>query len=260
VQVRSLGFRTDLMLRRLAGASVDDRGDHIVVRTQANPGFYWGNFLLIEQPPASGEAGRWLEIFHEAFPDAGHVAIGIDGVDGDTGEIDGLLGAGMDLELSVVLTALEPAAAEHPWAEVRRLRSDTDWQQAIDVRLAVDDDQSRRNIEFVTRRAAESRALVENGHGTYVGAVVDGVVRATLGIVTDGSGLGRYQSVETHPDHRRKGLASTLLAAAADIARNEHGVDTFVIVADPDYVAIDLYRGLGFHDAERQVQLQRPPD
>src|SRR4051794_29303444 len=154
VQVRSLGFRTDLMLRRLAGASVDDRGDHIVVRTPANPAFYWGNFLLLEKPPAQGEAERWLETFRREFPDAGHVAIGIDGTDGDTGEVADLLAAGVNLDLSVVLTAPALTAPARPPVEVRRLRSDDDWQHAVDVRLATDDDDSRRHVEFVTRKAA----------------------------------------------------------------------------------------------------------
>jgi ribosomal protein S18 acetylase RimI-like enzyme len=262
VQVRSLGYRTDLMLRRLAGANVLDRGDHLVVETPANPAFYWGNFLLLAEPPDRGSAGRWLDVFAAELPVAKHVAIGIDSVDGDTGDISDLLAAGLELETSVVLTAerLTPTATPSPsGGRVRPLRTDADWAQAVEVRLEVDDDHSAAHRDFVERKMAEARQLILAGHGEYFGVFVDGVARGSLGIVTDGSGVARYQNVETHPEHRRQGHARTMLQAAADAAVGRFGASTLVIVADPDYVAIDLYRDLGFADTEKQVQLQRAP-
>ena len=43
--VRSLGYRTDLMISAING-EVTDRGDYLVIRTPSNPTYYWGNFLL----------------------------------------------------------------------------------------------------------------------------------------------------------------------------------------------------------------------
>jgi len=248
------------MLRRLAGAQVTDKGDYIVVETPENPNFYWGNFLLLAQPPTRGTAGRWLEVFSAELPSAQHVAIAIDGTDGETGDITELLAAGLELERSVVLTAERLASPGRPTGvDVRPLRTDADWRQAAAVRLAIDDDDTAAHVDFVERRSAEARRLTQDGHGDYVGAFVDGFVRASLGIVSDGSGVARYQNVETHPDHRRQGLASALLRAAGEIAHRRLGARTLVIVADPDYAAIDLYRSLGFIDRETQVQLQRAP-
>lgn len=259
MQVRSLGFQTDLMLRRLAGASVDDRGDHVVVRTPDNPAFYWGNFLLLERPPAEGEATRWLGVFEQAFPEARHVAIGIDGTDGETGDIQPLLDAGLDSENNVVLSASELRGGRPTGVDVRPLVTDDDWRQAVDVRVAAYDDETSNHRDFVERKFAEARDLVLAGHGRYFGGFVDGEVRASLGVFTDDNRVARYQNVETHPDYRRRGLSRALLLAAAAAARTELEADTLVIVADPDYLAIDLYRSVGFTDAERQVQLQRAP-
>ena len=259
MQVQSLGFRTDLMLRRLAGAIVDDRGDHLVVRTPANPGFYWGNFLLLEKPPAAGEAGRWLDVFAKELPDAKHVAIGVDGIAGDTGDVAELVAEGFELEDLVVLTAEQLTGKPGADVEIRRLSGDSDWQQATDVRMTLEEKTEPEHLQFVERKLAESRQLVEAGHGAYFGAVVDGVVRATLGIFCDEQRIARYQNVETHADFRRRGLASALLHAAARAATDEFGATTLVIVAESDYHAIDLYRRLGFADTERQVQLQRAP-
>ena len=261
MQVRSLAFRTDLMLRRMAGASVADHGDHLVVRSPHNPTFYWGNFLLAPAPPGPGEAERWLSRFAAELPDAAHVAIGVDGVDDDLGDCAAFTAAGLTPDVATVLVAehLEPAVPTDPAAALRPLSGDDDWRQAVDLQLALADDPSDEHRLFVVRRAAESRGLVEAGHGVHVGAFVDGVMRAGLGLFADGAGLARYQSVETHPEFRRRGLAAGLLVLAADLVATEHPVAWLVIVADPDYVAIELYRRLGFVDLERQVQWQRAP-
>ena len=44
----------------------------------ANPDYYWGNFVLARADPGNHE--RWLAVFAGEFPDATHVAIGLDGV------------------------------------------------------------------------------------------------------------------------------------------------------------------------------------
>ena len=63
MRIKSLGFRTDVALRVLEGAEVIDRGDHLVVRSPDNPGFWWGNFLLLDAPPGRGTADAWLARF-----------------------------------------------------------------------------------------------------------------------------------------------------------------------------------------------------
>ena len=258
--VESLGFRTDLMLRRMVGATVEERDGFLVVRTAANPTYYWGNFLLFARPPQPGDATRWVAAFAAEFPGAAHVAIGVDAADGALGAVDEMRALGLADDVSVVLTADRVAARRRGdgAVEVRVLRTDVEWAQSVEFRLAVDEDDSAGHREFVVRRAAEFRMLTEAGHGVYVGALVDGVVRAGLGLFA-ADGLARYQNVETHPDFRGQGLASALLVEAARLVREQRAVDTFVIVADPSYHAIDIYRRLGFRDAERQVQWLRPP-
>jgi len=258
VDVESLGFRTDLMVRRLSGSTITDEGDHLVVRTPDNPTFYWGNFLLLAQPLRRGDTARWLDVFASTFPEAKHVAIGVDGTSGAAGDTTDLVDAGLEIEVNTVLkaTVLRGGGA----VECRRLTTDDDWQQVGDVRVAAHsgDPQDPAEYEtFVRRSVDQSRAMSKEGHAAWFGAFVGGEVRASLGIVSDGSGLARYQMVETHPDFRRRGLARSLLVEAARFARKEMHADTLVIVADPDYVAIDLYRRLGFRDAERQVQFAR---
>jgi ribosomal protein S18 acetylase RimI-like enzyme len=245
----------------MCGGTVEARDFGLVVRTAANPTFYWGNYLLLPAPPQRGEPTEWLEHFAAEFPDAEHVSIGVDGTDGDLGAADDMRALGLAEDVSIVLTApgVAPIGEIGADVELRPPATDEEWAQTVEFRIAVDEDDTSAHREFVVRRAAEFRALMMAGHGVYVAAFVDGVARAGLGLFA-GDGLARYQSVETHPDFRRRGLASALLIEAARLVTARHQVDRLVIVADPSYVAIDIYRRVGFRDAERQVQWLRAPN
>jgi ribosomal protein S18 acetylase RimI-like enzyme len=93
----------------------------------------------------------------------------------------------------------------------------------------------------------------------WFGAFVDGRVRASLGLFSDGHGLARYQHVGTHPDFRRRGLARTMVATAGRYGLDKLAVRKLVIVADLGYHAINLYRSLGFADADIRVSLLKSP-
>jgi ribosomal protein S18 acetylase RimI-like enzyme len=267
----SLGFRTELMVRRLAGSQLLDHDDHLVVRTPSNPDYWWGNFLLYPAPPRPADASGWLAAFAAALPEARHLAFGVDTTDGFTGEPSALAALGVRAESASVLTAQtlrppppparSPAPAPAPEVTVRALADDDgDWAQADALRLACDDrPDTETHRRFRVRKLEEARGLCRGGHGSWFGAFIDGALRSSLGVFADGSGLARYQSVETHPQWRRRGLAQRLVHDAGRHALTVLGAHTLVIVADTDGEAIRLYRSLGFADAERQVQLQREP-
>ncbi|WP_372406514.1 GNAT family N-acetyltransferase [Streptomyces luteireticuli] len=271
MKVISLGFRTDLMLRAMAGSVLEDRPDHLVVRTPANPAFRWGNFVLLGRPPRSGD--RWEAVFDAEFPGAAYLALGVDGTDGDTGDAAELARLGATAEVSTVLTAdrLVPPARPLPaGTEVRPLAGDEDWAQAVGLRRALDGPEPPEEHRlFVERRVAETRRLCEAGHGAWFGAFVDGRMRAGAGVfghgvfgagvLGNGGGAARYQNVETHPGFRGRGLASHVVHRAGRWALEDAAARTLVIVADPGYHAIRIYRKLGFEDTERQVQLTRLP-
>lgn len=114
VDVISLGYRTDLMVRVLEGSEVVDHFGYVTVRTPANPDFWWGNFLLLPARAAQGEAGQWLSLFTAEFPAAAHVALGLD-ITGDTGtDLADFVAAGLDVQRETVLTAPALGAPPHP--------------------------------------------------------------------------------------------------------------------------------------------------
>lgn len=263
--VRSLGFRTDLALLRFQGSVVHRRDGYLAVRSPHHPAFHWGNFLLLDQPPAPGAATGWVDTFHRDFPDADHIAIGVDGTEGAAGDPAELTAAGLTVDRYTILTAprLSPPPRPNTEAECRQLASDADWTAAAALRLADDTtpiDHTEDYHAFTLRRTADYRRMHNAGHGRWFGAFLAGRLVASLGVFATGDGLARYQSVDTHPDYRNRGLAGTLVHTAGEYALEHLDVHTLVIGADPDYHAIRVYRALGFTDAETETRLSRTPN
>lgn len=258
MDLTSLAWRTDVGLLERVGSEIDDRGDHLVVRTPTNPTYYWGNFLLLARPPTAAEVPGWLEAFEEAFPDAAHRAIGVDGAGGTAADLEPLASAGFSTTASSVLTAESVHLPPRPntAAELRPLASDDDWAQQ--VALSVDGEPEQHH-DFETRRVALERRLVVAGRARWWGAFLDGRLVSSMGLVEAWPGLARYQEVKTLRSARGQGLAGTLVHTAGTWALEELGVRTLVMVADPDDVAIRVYRSVGFADTEAQLQATLAP-
>jgi GNAT superfamily N-acetyltransferase len=259
MRITSLGLRTDVALRVLEGAEVVDRGDHLVIRSLDNPGFWWGNFLLLDAVPEAGTAGTWLARFAAEFPAARHVALGVDTTD-DQPVIPGeFLAAGLEPQRATVLTCADvrPPPHQNAAAEIRPLDSDADWQQSYELGVRCFGDDGAQ--DYLKRRAAARRRLARTGSGAWFGAFSGGRLLAQLGVCDAGGGFARYQDVETDPAARRQGLAGTLVWHAGRYGREILGASTLVIVADPADLAIRIYRACGFTDLQSQLTFERPP-
>ena len=260
MDIASLAFRTDLAMLEHSGSRIEDRGTHLVVRTPDNPTYWWGNFLLLPAPPGdAGEAHDWLTSFESEFPEARHRTFGVDGRDGTRDDLAPFAEVGLDVEMSAVMTATSVHEPPRPntGATYRPLESETDWAQQVEVARAGED--VGYELPFVTARTAAQRRLVHAGHGAWWGAFEGGRLLASMGLFTASPGLARFQSVKTHPDARGRGLAGTLVHRVSRYGFDELGAHTLVMVADPDYLAIRIYRSVGFADTERQLQAERKP-
>lgn len=106
---------------------------------------------------------------------------------------------------------------------------------------------------FLTRRLESMRRLTEDGAAVFLGAFTGGELAASLGIVTCGGCLARFQDVHTVLPHRRRGLAAHLLGVAAEWAQ-DRGCTRWVIVADEGSAAGRLYRSCGLTDTSTMPQ------
>lgn len=262
---RSLVWATDIQV--LPRSRVLERHEgYLVVRSPENPTHYWGNFLLFDEAPTAGAAGRWEQLFEAEFsasPAVTHRAFGWDRPDGDPGEARGeFVSRGYELEEIVGLSAPAGATRPHP-RENREVTvaaldpqagAEADlWEQVVDVWMASSEaepgqEQARR--AFVNRRLDGLRSLFCAGMGSWYVALDGGEVVGCCGIVASGP-LGRFQSVDTRTDWRSRGVCSRLLVEACRHSERRYGVERFVIAADVDYHARGLYESLGFEAVER---------
>ena len=100
--------------------------------------------------------------------------------------------------------------------------------------------------------------------GTYYGAWLDSREKSGQLIAMAGErlildGYAEISGVCTHPEHRGKGLAASLIARVAQ-DHVEQGVVSFLHVAAANTNAIQLYRRLGFVEVRRSIltRLARP--
>ncbi len=257
MELKSLGYRTDLIFPRFEG-QVEDRDTYLVIRTPANPSFHWGNFLLFNHPPEPGDLERWKTLFAREIggpPQFNHLTFGWDTTGGETGFVQPFLEAGFALEQTVVLTAaaVNPPPKGLADVEVRPLIGAAAWEEA----LALDITCFQGNYEpegfaiFARAKFRRYRLMTEAGLGAWFGAYQNGVMAAACGLFCDGS-LGRFQQVGTLPPFRRQGICGTLVYRASRFALEEMGVQTLVMLADENYHAAKIYESVGFNPTEKQ--------
>jgi GNAT superfamily N-acetyltransferase len=254
------GWATDLAVNELMGSTVEDRGDHLVVRTPANPRFHWGHCLFVLDDAQVDEPAHWLGVFAQTFPDADWVALGLPRLPADLTPWTAL---GLEVELDDVLTTHElPRLLPAPQGyDVRRLVTDEDWEQHVTHELrenALTGEHPPQGHErFVRAQTAARRVACDRGDAAWFAAFHEGTLVADLGIVRCGDDA-RYQSVGTRPEHRRRGLAGHLLGVAARWAA-DRGARRWVIVTEATNPAGRVYRSVGFAPDRGSAQAYRKP-
>jgi GNAT superfamily N-acetyltransferase len=258
LNVRSIALTTELALLATRGR-ITDRGNYLVIETPDDPGYYYGNLLVLAAPPQLGEVAHWLRKFGDELggnPAIKHVTLCWDAITHDVPAAQELVDHGFTLEKTQLMIAdeLDAAPAALP---IRALTSDEVLATA-DLAWTIGDRHDDAYRQFLHRRAAWHRDLVVRGLARFYGAFDDGLV-ASLGLVTIGT-LARYQDIQTLTSYRRRGLARALLTTSARAAFAA-GSERVALVAIPDSDAARVYTRTGFRVIERNVSACRyPPD
>lgn len=255
----AVGWATDLAVLELTGSVVEDRDDHLVVRSPHQPNFHWGNLVVVLDEAAVADADRWVRTFHAAHPDADWVLVGLPALPSDVGA---WARRGITLEVEDVLsTRTLPATTPLPPGYTVRRFTDADWE--LDLARSVADNALRDEHDpasyerFARGQERTRRDLSAREVGAWFGAFAGETMVADLGIVRCGR-LARYQDVSTDPDHRGRGLASHLLGVAARWAA-EGGCEEWVIVTEATNPAGRVYRRSGFSPDTQFVAAYRLP-
>lgn len=247
--IRNLGYLTDCILRSYTG-TVEQKNGYIVIRSPENPTFHWGNFLLFPEAPTSEDSENWIQLFErEIGKDIGHLTFGWDS---DTeGDYKKFIALGFEVERDVCLT-LEKLHSPPPCSldyEIRRIESDAEWDELTESQVISSGKDSPNTAfrDFKIRQFADYRIAQELGYGDWWGAFHQGRLVADMGLYYDPSKtIARFQSVETHPEYRRRGLCSNLLHQLIVGAQNRYQIEQFVICTEADGDGQKVYERMGF--------------
>lgn len=269
VDALTLGWQSHLLACRF-GAEIVERDDCIVVRSPANPTYYWGNCLILREAPCDADLAHWLACFDAEIgrrqPLSRHLAFGVD-ASALPHPLPSWRVAGIDEIDAMAVLTLEPqglapqaAVRDTPALRLRTLQLPDEVALAVEAQVAARDDSFEAEAYRVFRRGAMQRvaAMQAAGIAEWFGALVGDVLAADCGLVHDGR-LGRFQFVETQPAWRRRGLCRALVHHVCRHAFERLGLERLVMCADPHDVAIGIYRSVGFRDVERHWCLQRRP-
>jgi len=251
---------------------LERRDGYWAVHSPTNPTFWWGNFLLFDDPPGPGDGERWEALFeaeYSARSEVTHRTFAWDRPDGDAGDAEHeFVERGYELERTAGLIAspdqIRPHARANSDVVVRAVDPGGDerlWEAVVGLQMSQAPEEylgSEYHRTFLQRRQASLRKLFADGRGAWYVAVLGDTVVGSLGVVATES-RARYQAVDTAAEYRRRGIATRLVADAATDAASRHAIDHFVMAADPAYHAIGIYESVGFERRELVVGAMRKP-
>lgn len=256
-----LEFASDAMVQR---GQTEFRAlpDRVVQTTHDEPNFWFGNRLIFSTPPRDAKA--LIDLFHHDMPKADHICLSWDIPNLSLKEVQAVFaGSGLKVQQDDTLT-LAGSLTRAPVPEsitIRPFSSDHDWLQSEWIAAA----DLRRDglpeaglMDFLRFKTAARKGQIAKGYGQWFGAFEGGQLCGDMGIFFDDRMI-RYQAVQTHEKHRRRGICSALLCHALEWARPRAQKALPMIVADADSDAGRLYRRSGFALAETTVCACRPP-
>jgi len=267
LQDLTLGWQTDLIFARFDG-EVIERSDCVVVRTPNNPLYYWGNCLILPEPPRDADLVHWCQRFDEEIvaqqPESAHIAIGFD-ARAPHEPLVSWHNAGFEVFGTVALR-LRPSLLREP----RRVLPAGIRFRVMDLPLGIDacvdlqcevDGGFHNPASYREHRKRQMRrhqTMQEQGMGHWFGLWHERAMVADCGLFRAGT-LGRFQMVGTHPAWRRRGLCAGLIHAVCRHGFEQMGLEELVICADPNDVAIGIYEGMGFERDSRYWGAHKHP-
>jgi GNAT superfamily N-acetyltransferase len=255
-RIRTLGLRTDLSIERERSIVTEHRG-FVAVRTPCNPGYHFGNSLIFDRAPQSGDEQRWPQLFEAVFagdPQVRHAAFAWSE---DDGEVHGFLARKYTQQRRAVLTASTVRTFELPAGlHVRELHGDEDWHAQYELGMATREAvyEEAGYTQFKAAQVAYHRAIAER-FGMWLGTFDGARLVGSCGIFAAGDGNARYRDVGVLPAYRNRGIARALVSAAGRLAIERFGAKRLVIVAEADDFPRRIYERCGFTLLERERAL-----
>jgi len=235
---KEYGLITDLFFN-----SFLERDSYVLIKDIDNPTFRMGNRLYLKLDKGIGELE---EDFNKEFKENKQVESFVFTFNNSSFKLtDKFKNSGYEIEQSYVLKLADYKNPRKINTEIKikELKSKTDWDKMIlNQNSARTSSYPKKDfINYITPKVQKYRKIINNDKGNWYGAYINNELIADTGIFFN-NGIARFQLVATNPKFRRRGVCSSLLDSIISIIKEK----TIIILADPDYHALDLYLSLGF--------------
>lgn len=239
-----------------------DRDSYRVRKTPSRPDFFFGQVMILDDPPAVDTIDDWFARFRRELSD---VAFRRQYVQWETTSAAAWphaadLGKHTGYEHTHIIRAdtwpQQPALPDA--IEIRKFESDADWSAAVALSVALETELPRTTYEpFATWMYEQYRAAVRGvGRGAFWGAFDGHRLAGSLGLLC-GPGWMRFQDVRTAVADRGRGICTSLISWALHEGFAGHPQAVAIIGVNPDTTAARVYARAGFRVVGSQHTLSR---
>jgi GNAT superfamily N-acetyltransferase len=235
-----------------------DRGSYQVIRTASMPSYHWGNYLVLDQPPELAEIDAWLV---RCWQELGDLPIRKRTLSWETDPGQtwprGDQEPPREYQRLIVLAADLPPLPPLPPGHVPRVHDapggitfrpitgDGEWRLVPELSIAALDTSIPGYAEFVRWRYDQYARVLAGNPGHQWGAWLGDALVASLGLFSAPEAL-RFQEVQTHPEHRGRGICTALCVHALRHHMAAEPGKPAIIVAESGSQAERIYRRIGF--------------
>lgn len=220
------------------------------VRNTETPNVYDANHVTRVRARTPKEIDSVLARADEVYPESRHRQYLMDPATPPTFEARlALDGYDCNLELEMVLDGELVAGPAAKGVEIRPVRSEADWASLERLfRLDHEEESQREGREPLTPEVTRQVVKTKSWKAPAVAFFLASVKRTDCGFFSSWPGTNRMAKVEdlfTHPDFRRRGIATALIRQCVEDAR-ARGAREVVIGARVDDTPKAMYAALGF--------------
>ncbi len=246
-----LGTESSLNFHQVDG-EVFERTHYRFVKTKNRPHFFWGNYMIFNEPPSVDGFQNWIDHYNLEFNSQEQGFITITWSCSDLGNPQKFLDFGFEIETQEVLRLKNITKPDklNKHVEVRVIESDFDWNQVKKTQWIKNWPLKQDQEHFLENKIHTYKRLQDQGFGYRYGAFLGEKLVGDLGIYIKNR-IARFNNVFTHCDFYNQGICRSLVYGSLKDILAKNLADEFIMQATESEYAKNIYKKIGFEVCEQ---------